>query len=841
MTNPESRIAYGAPIAVRVIDAREPVAEDIQLGKADDGRAYTALFVIATDGFTPRETFVLPATIGTVPAAAINAELKKVEIPITSGPSEGPEPKISVIIGVTDGGKRLTRAIESIFAGGYKNAEIVAVNNRPAEGPIELDPDSFVSSDPRVVLVDQPKPGLSAARNGGAAVATGEILLFTDDDIVAMPGLLHAIAGAFAQNPNASCVTGLILPLKLETETQVRIELFAGFAKGFEQRKFTLEEYKDDRIFPFAAGLFGSGANIAVTREAFEKLGGFDEALGTGTPARGGEDTDIFIRLMLCGHELVYEPASAVLHEHPSSQAQLRNMVYNYGVGTTSVIAKQFFIGTHRRRLLRALPAGLVLALSPRSEKNQRKGETFPVSYTLRELAGMAGGPLAYVKSRRADHDLPPAIAGAFEPAYIGEIELSKPLKTIGPTPAPNGAPFTRARLLARVGGAPVGFVDVPLHGGKITPAKLAIAAQEQIGEQIASELADRSAPEQTLTRSGIDLNGSAGPAPTPPDAPLVSVVVCTRDHPEQFERTMDSVLDISYPNFELIVIDNAPSNDAVEQLVKERDDARVHYFLEPVAGLSRARNRGLLEADGEFIAFTDDDVEVDRDWLQGLLEGFETGKKVGLVTGIVVSTRLDNEFQQYFDENVQWSDSFKSRLFDLKKNKPDHLMYPYASGMIGTGANFAMRADAVKAVGPFDEALGAGMPTRGGEDLDYFLRMLSTDGWQIAYEPDSLVWHDHRSDADALKSQMFGYGSGAMAYGFKAALHPQHTGRILVRLARLLSHRLRGDRAYSFETGHGELRNIQRSGLVRGPWLYIKSRLQIRGRAPAKRIRKPR
>lgn len=834
---PASRPDRNAPIAVRLLDLRERVTADLELGSSESGKPYTALFAIAMDAAGPRATFVLPSSDGIVTADAVNDALARVELKATRPqPRLQNPPKISVIIGVTDGGVRLTRAIESLFSGGYENVEIVAVNNRPGNGPVTLDPASPVATDPRVVLVDQPKPGLSAARNRGADAATGDVLLFTDDDIVALPGMLHAIAGAFAANPGASCVTGLILPLKLETETQVLIELYAGFAKGFEQRSFTLAEYKDDKIFPFAAGLFGSGANIALTRDAFDSLDGFDETLGTGTPARGGEDTDLFIRLMLEGHELVYEPASAVLHEHPDTQEQLRKMVYNYGVGTTSVTAKQFIRGRYRGRLLRALPAGFMLALSPRSEKNQRKGESFPASFSVRELAGMAAGPFAYVKSARADKPAQTHRQGEFEPAYVDEIELARPLKTVVAAPLPDGTPFTRGRLLVRVQGTPVGLVDVRLEDGKITPAKLAASVQAQLGDVLAESVASRGGQPEPLTRGGFEIPASSNGQPA--ESPLISVIICTRDHPEQFARSMRSVLAVDYPNFELIVIDNAPSDDAVERLVAETADPRVHYFLEPVAGLSRARNRGILEADGELIAFTDDDVEVDRGWLHGLLRGFASGPKVGMVTGVVVSTRLDNEFQQYFDENVQWSNSFAPRLFDLKQNRPDHLMYPYALGMIGTGANFAIRASAIDAVGPFDEALGAGMPTRGGEDLDYFLRILSTDGWQIAYEPNSLVWHDHRSDEAALKAQMYGYGSGAMAYGFKSALNPRHTPMIVVRLVRLLAQRARGDDSYSFETGDGELRAIQRSGLIRGPWLYLKSRLQIRGRAAATRSR---
>ncbi len=827
-----------------MLDKLSPPTEDVTPGKSEDGRAYTGVFVVATHDGRVCGTFALPVdSKGIVSAESIVEQLESncVEPEPTFAPPIADQPRISVVVGVTDGGRRVARAIDSILAGGYENAEVIVVNNRPANGPVVLDPSSASASDPRVKLVDQAKAGLSAARNRGAAEATGEILLFTDDDVVAMHGMLSATASAFFDYPAASCVTGLILPLKLETESQARIERFAGFSKGFERTRFRLDENEDDRTFPFAAGQFGSGANIAITKKAFDELGGFDETLGTGTAARGGEDTDLFIRLMLEGYELVYEPASAVLHEHPDTPAQLRSMVYNYGVGTTAVTAKQLFFGNHRRRLMRAIPAGLMIALSPGSAKNQRKGKEFPLSYTLRELSGMVSGPLAYLRSRRENDGVSSAAPvpqndESFTPAWVCEIELSQKLAVIDSPPLADGSRFGRAHALVRLDGTPIGFADVPLTEGRARPAAIAAAVGTSLGNAIGDELKRLGLGSQMLTSAGIV--EAAGLHPAPAATPLVSVIICTRDHPEQFGRAMDSVLAIDYPNFELIVIDNAPSDDGTRTLVERRADPRVHYFLEPIGGLGRARNRGLVEADGEIIAFTDDDVEVDAGWINGLLEGFANGSKVGLVTGIVVSTALENEFQQYFDDQVQWSDNFAARLYDLGENRADHVMYPYASGMLGTGANFAMSAAAVSEIGPFDEALGAGMPTRGGEDLDYFLRMLTTNDWQVSYEPRALVWHHHRSDEPALRAQMFGYGSGAMAYGFKTALDPHHSLTIIAKLAHMLQRRLAGDNSYSFETGHGELRKIQRDGLLRGPWLYIKSRWQIRGRAPAARTR---
>jgi GT2 family glycosyltransferase len=392
------------PLAVIVSDTAAPPTADLVLGDAEDGSRYNGAFVIATDGGVPCGAFTIATgedgRIGSAELAERVATAAAASPPSARAAAVTDTPLISVVICVTDGGRRAGRAIESLLACEYPATEIVVVNNRPENGPLALE--AATAGDADVRIVDEPRAGLSAARNRGAAAASGELLLFTDDDVVVMPGLLSAVAAAFAAHPEASCVTGLILPLRLETNTQLQIERFAGFSKGFEPAVFTLDENLDDRTFPYAAGQFGSGANIAIRRTAFDQLGGFDEALGSGTPARGGEDTDLFIRLMFKGHELVYEPAATVLHEHPSRPEQLRSTVYNYGVGTTAPIAKELFFGRRRGRLLRAMFGGLAIALSPRSHKNRRKGKGFPMHHSLRELGGMAYGPWAYLRSRRA-------------------------------------------------------------------------------------------------------------------------------------------------------------------------------------------------------------------------------------------------------------------------------------------------------------------------------------------------------------------------------------------------------------------------------------------------------
>ncbi|MGH2905869.1 MAG: glycosyltransferase family 2 protein [Solirubrobacterales bacterium] len=841
---------FDAPIAVRTFDLADDVGEGLTLGENAQGERYTAAYVVATDGGRPAGTLTFEAEPdGRVSADALRAGLESLRGADRDASPAAPateRPLVSIVVAVVDGGRRAARCVDAILAGSYDHVELVVVNNRPQNGGVTLDPASAAAGDPRVRFVDEPISGLAHARNRGGAVASGEIVAFTDDDVVPDPDWVARIVDAFAANPGTSCVTGLILPLALETDAQTLLERYAGFSKGVERQVFSKALNGHEPMFPYAAGRFGSGANLAMTASAMRELGGFDDALGTGTPALGGEDIDLFIRLLLDGRQLVYEPAAMVWHEHPSEVKTLQRQVFCYGAGLVATITKQLLHGTQRLHLLRQLPPGLWHAIAPDSEKNARKGYEFPRALSLRELGGMAYGPLAYLRSHRRERKLArsgvttaltaePTIVALmpdFTPAYVRELDLGRPIEALTAPPRPDGGEYPRARLVVRLHRAPVGIVELPLQDGAATEQAVVDAINGSLSELIARHFQQDGLPAEPLTTAGYPFDGEppclAMPATGEAD-PFVSVVVCTRDRAKSLARALRSILAVEYENFEVVLVDNAPATAATRSVVDEFADPRVRYVLEPIAGLSRARNRGLSEVRGEIVAFTDDDVEVDSYWLRGLLHGFAHTEKVGCVTGVIPTTALENESQQYFDDLVSWSEGFERRSFDLHENRDENALYPYSAGMFGAGANFAMKMAAARDIGMFDEALGAGAPTRGGEDLDYFARMV-LGGWSLVYEPLALVWHYHRADNESLKTQIWGYGTGATAYGIKTALSLRHGPQIAWLLVKYVLRRARKDEALGeIDLGYGELREIQVRGLYAGPFLYFKGRWAAR------------
>jgi len=97
------------------------------------------------------------------------------------------------------------------------------------------------------------------------------------------------------------------MPLRLDTTAQVLFEKRNGFRRGFDKNRFG-REVPGNPLYPCGAGIFGAGCNMAFRRDLLRDIGGFDEALDTGTPLPGGGDLDIFYRIIRAGHALVYEP-----------------------------------------------------------------------------------------------------------------------------------------------------------------------------------------------------------------------------------------------------------------------------------------------------------------------------------------------------------------------------------------------------------------------------------------------------------------------------------------------------------------------------------------------------
>ncbi len=272
---------------------------------------------------------------------------------------------------------------------------------------------------------------------------------------------------------------------------------------------------------------------------------------------------------------------------------------------------------------------------------------------------------------------------------------------------------------------------------------------------------------------------------PPVPEAVNVSVVVCTRDRPEQLRRCLSSIAESTVRPREVIVVDNGPDRGVTSRVVQAFPGVR--YLTEPRGGLSVARNTAIEQAAGEIVAFTDDDATVHRQWLRRLIEGF-TGPEVMAVTGLVLPEELATESQVIFEKALGgFNHGYRSMTFGrhfFEESKP--IAVPVWK--IGAGANMALRRQAYDIVGPFDERLGAGA-TGCSEDSEFWYRLIAL-GWECRYEPAAVVFHRHRPDRLSLERQASDYVRGHVAALFVQFSRFRHWGnlrRALLALPRSL------------------------------------------------------
>lgn len=414
-------------------------------------------------------------------------------------------------------------------------------------------------------------------------------------------------------------------------------------------------------------------------------------------------------------------------------------------------------------------------------------------------------------------------------PIFIGQLELTEPIADIQLPGHPSGESYNGARLLVRMQRIPVGYVLVPFDS--LSAPLLAQQVWRTLGSSInAKREGVGLKPLLEVPVSGIPEEQELTKEPT--DHPLVSVVICTRDRPESLLRTLRDVAVLKYSPFEVIVVDNAPSSDATRDAVAAEfeGDHRFRYVREPRLGLSCARNRGLMESYADIVAFTDDDVRVDPWWLHGINSGFHAAPGVACVTGLIATAQIDNAVQLYFHTRAGWGESCERRLFDLTANRSDSPLYPYAVGAFGAGANFAISRVALKHVGSFNEALGAGSPCGGGEDLNMFMRVILS-GHRLVYEPSAVVWHVHRADLAALSKQIRAYGTGCTAALAAIFLENGTARRELPRkvLAGVLHMFKLTDGVRDNQSLPPGLVKRELVGLLMGPLLYLKGKRSLR------------
>lgn len=310
---------------------------------------------------------------------------------------------ITVAVCTRDRADSLRECLRSLLSTLYRPIEILVVDNAPTCGATRELVAETARRDPRVRYTCEPAPGLSRARNRALAEASHDIVAFTDDDTLADPGWPTALAAGFAADPAAVCVTGLVMPSALDTASERYFDARYGSRTVFEPRRFDLSGHgRATGLYPFTAGVFGTGANFAVRRRALTGIGGFDPLLGAGGPGRGGEDLDMFLRVILAGGRICYVPTAFVWHRHRTDTRALGEQVHSYGHGLGAYLAKHAANRELQSALLRhgIRQAGLMAGSMRHASRASRLGAV-GTRLAVREATGIVTGALRYWRAKR--------------------------------------------------------------------------------------------------------------------------------------------------------------------------------------------------------------------------------------------------------------------------------------------------------------------------------------------------------------------------------------------------------------------------------------------------------
>jgi glycosyltransferase involved in cell wall biosynthesis len=235
-----------------------------------------------------------------------------------------------------------------------------------------------------------------------------------------------------------------------------------------------------------------------------------------------------------------------------------------------------------------------------------------------------------------------------------------------------------------------------------------------------------------------------------------LSVVVCTFNRSKSLKRMLNSLREAVIPDHlscEFIVVDNNSDDDTrlVIEEFQNHYESKLKYVFEDKRGISHARNRGIREARGEIIAFTDDDVMVDKHWIQQIDMAFKEHDDVACVGGKILPI--------WEIPKPKW---VKSKLYAHLGLLDHGDSVAYMDKPKIWGANFAVKSEIFKKYGLFDSNLGR-RPGKfyGGEETELLLR-LKDAGEKLLYYPLSIIFHNipaHRMSKKYFRKWRFDHG----------------------------------------------------------------------------------
>lgn len=647
----------------------------------------------------------------------------------------------------------------------YANLEVLVVETAPQDDALQ----KLVETQyPGFRYICQPQAGLNRSRNLAIEKAQGDIIAFCDEQGIPELGWAKALAVAFADHPEVVAVTGLVVPLSIETEAQYLFDQSYGLGRGFDRTWHRVGDPQQVSWTTLGTMKLGTGANVAFRRSLFEKIGTFNPALDLEGVTWSGGELEMFCRILLSGHILAYEPNAIVRYRAPIEYSLLRSQVVYNTIGLYAYIAAGIaayptlrwrFITLGLWKLARLLVSLLRPHQTPRSLIWSELQAVWQ-SWGRYQKAVQAGGDVM----DRTPHLQPLTLKRKW--MAVRAIDLAQPLPTLN-----NLSNYNALRVFVNLADVPLGSADVQ-HCGcpSISEARLRYTIADSLALELLALPHSRNVAaawteiQTTLVQHFTDTDNRSVTPPSLPVETPVTVVITTCDRPTDLENCLRHlVVQDTVRPIEIIVADNRPASGLTAPVVARFPNVRLVQETRP--GSSYGRNAAIVASMGDIIVTVDDDVTVPPGWLEKLLAPLGRDE-VMVVTGNVLPLELDTAAQWLF-ERVKGGLSQGFKPFEADGNwlsSFQHWLPPVWN--LGVSANAAFRASIFchPQIGLMDEALGAGTPSGGSEEVYLMYKVLKA-GYTLVYEPSAYVWHRHRRDLPALCRQLYGYGKSSTAY----------------------------------------------------------------------------
>ena len=244
------------------------------------------------------------------------------------------------------------------------------------------------------------------------------------------------------------------------------------------------------------------------------------------------------------------------------------------------------------------------------------------------------------------------------------------------------------------------------------------------------------------------------------------SFLIGTLNRSHTIMHCVDSLLNQKYSNFEIIIIDQSTNNET-EKLIRDLNNSQIVYEHVDFTGLSKARNRALQIATGDYVSLVDDDAFYYADYLEKAYYHLKDyANENTILSGYIYDTDTDADFAGY---NSHFDNKVLPYRIVLKTCPSAGLIIPMS---------------AFNACGVFDENLGVGAAFGAGEETDFLIRAMEKR-FSIKYYSDMRLKHPFPPSVDKqrhedLSPKMYSYYSGIGAL-YKKHLFSHHNRKMLL------------------------------------------------------------